>query len=202
MTANFIPGPRDFAAYLYKIRYCVFAVVALMLFSFTLGAAFAITMPGEAMQVMKLISTQFGDLKDQAAFDLMVSLFLHNALICALMAVLGLALGIITLLLVFDNGLMIGLIGTVAAGRSGLPVTLAALLPHGIVEIPAMALSAAIGLYLGYCILLSLFGRRMNVTHEILDSARMFVAWILPMLLVAAFLESFVTTALVNFLTH
>jgi stage II sporulation protein M len=202
MIKNLVPGPRDFAAYLHKIRYFILAVAALMLFSFTIGAVFAMTMPGKAQQVMKLISVQFEGLKDQTAFGLMISLFLHNALICALMAILGLALGIITLLLIFDNGLMISLIGTVAAGRYGLPVTLAALLPHGIVEIPAMALSAAIGLYLGYCILLSLSGRRMSVTREIMDSARIFLAWILPMLLVAAFLESYVTTALVNFLTH
>jgi stage II sporulation protein M len=151
---------------------------------------------------MKLIAGQFAGLKDQTAFDLMISLFLHNALICTMMAVLGLALGVITLLIVFDNGLMIGLIGTLAAGRSGLPVTLAALLPHGIIEIPAMAISAAIGLYLGYCILLRLFGRRLDVAGEIVESARVFVAWILPMLLVAAFVESYVTTALVYFLTR
>jgi stage II sporulation protein M len=202
MMANLVPGPRDFAAYLHKIRYFILAIAALMIFSFVLGAAFAITMPDQAQQIMKLIAGQFEGFRDQAAFDLMISLFLHNALICALMAVLGLALGIITLLIIFDNGLMIGLIGTVAAGRTGLPVTIAAFLPHGIVEIPAMGLSAAIGLYLGYCILLSLFGRRMDVAREITESARMFVAWILPMLLVAAFVESYVTTALVYFLTR
>jgi stage II sporulation protein M len=202
MTVTLVPGPRAFAAYVHKIRYFILAVAALMAFSFALGAAFAMTMPGEAQQVMKLIAGQFEDLRDLSGFDLMVSLFLHNALICALMAVLGLALGVITLLMIFDNGLMIGLIGTLAAGNKGLPVTLAALLPHGIVEIPAMALSAAIGLYLGYCILLTLFGRRMEVVREIGESTRMFVAWILPMLIVAAFLESYVTTALVSFLTR
>jgi stage II sporulation protein M len=202
MITKFIPGPRDFAAYLHKIRYFILAIAALMVFSFVLGAAFAITMPDQAEQIMKLIAGQFEGLQDQAAFDLMISLFLHNALICALMAALGLALGIITLFIVFDNGLMIGLIGTLAAGRLGLPVTLAAFVPHGIIEIPAMALSASIGLYLGYCILMSLFGRRMDVAREITESARMFVTWILPMLLVAAFVESYVTTAFVYFLTR
>jgi stage II sporulation protein M len=171
-----------------------------MVFSCLIGTVFAITMPGEAQQIMKLIAGQFEGFRDQTAFDLMISLFLHNALICALMALLGIALGIITLLLVFDNGLMIGLIGTLAVDRSGLPLTMAAILPHGIIEIPAMMLSSAIGLYLGYCVLLSLFGRRMNVAREILDSARMFVVWILPMLLAAAFVESYVTMAVVNFL--
>jgi stage II sporulation protein M len=202
MTLNFIPGPRDFAAYLHKIRYFIFAIAALMVFSMVIGAAFAMTMPDEAQQVMDLIAGQFEGFADQAAFDLMISLFLHNALICALMAVLGLALGVITLLVVFDNGLMIGLIGTTAAGHTGLLVALAAILPHGVIEIPAMALSAAIGLYLGYCILMTLFGRRMNLAGEIVESAKMFVAMVLPMLLVAAFVESYVTTALVYFLTR
>jgi stage II sporulation protein M len=201
MIANYVPGPQDFAAYLYKIRYFFLAIAALMVLSFLIGAAFALTMPGEAQQIMNLISGQFEGFQDQSAFDLMISLFLHNALICALMALLGIALGIITLLLVFDNGLMIGLIGTLAVSRSGLPVTLAAIVPHGIIEIPAMALSATIGLYLGYCVLLSLFGRPVSVRGEILDSARMFVVWILPMLLVAAFVESYVTMELVYFLT-
>ena len=55
MTAKPIPGPRNLWL-LYRIRYFFLAVAALMLFSFTIGAAFAMTMPGEAQQVMKLIS--------------------------------------------------------------------------------------------------------------------------------------------------
>jgi Uncharacterized membrane protein len=201
MIRNIVPGPRDFAAYLYKIRYFILTIAALMALSFAIGAAFAMTMPDQAQQIMNLIAGQFEDFEDQSSFDLMVSLFLHNALICALMAILGLALGLITLLLVFDNGLMIGLIGTVAAGRTGLLVALAALLPHGIIEIPAMMLSAAIGLYLGYCILIRLFGRRIGLAKEIVESAKMFVTMVLPMLLVAAFVESYVTTALIYYLT-
>lgn len=202
MMSNLVPGPRDFAAYLHKIRYFSLAVAALLTFAFALGTAFAITMPGEAQQVMNLITGQFEGFQDQSSFDLMISLFLHNAFICALMAVLGLALGIVTILIVLDNGFMIGLISALATSHKGLTVTLAAFLPHGIVEIPAMALSASIGLYLGYCVLMSLFGRRIGVAREIAESARMFVAWVLPMLLAAAFIESYVTTALVYFLTR
>jgi uncharacterized membrane protein SpoIIM required for sporulation len=126
---------------------------------------------------------------------------LRIALAAAALAPLGLALGVITLLVIFDNGLMIGLVSALAAGRMGPVVTLAAFVPHGVIEIPAMALSASIGLYLGYCILISIFGRRTNVAGEIVDSARMFMVYILPMLFVAAFVESYVTTALVYFLT-
>ena len=200
MIENLIPGPRDFAAYVHKIRYFVLAIALLAVFAFLIGAAFAVTMPGETREIMKLIAGQFDGFRDKSSFDLAIGLFLHNALICALMAVLGLALGVLTLFIVFDNGLMIGLIGTVATGRAGFVLTLAAFLPHGVIELPAMVLSAAIGLYLGYCVLISLFGRRVDVVKEVKDGARMFVAWVLPMLLVAAFVESYVTTALVYFL--
>ena len=47
MIQGFIPGPRDFAAYVYKIRYFVYAIALLMLLSFLIGAVFAATMPDE-----------------------------------------------------------------------------------------------------------------------------------------------------------
>ena len=202
MTESLVPGPREFAAYAHKIRYFFLAVALLMAFSFLIGVAIAATMPAETNAIMKLLASQFATYKDLPSFDLMVSLFLHNALICAVMALLGLALGAITLLIIFDNGLAIGLVSAAAVGRTGFLLTLAAFLPHGVIELPAMALSAAIGLYLGYCVLISLFGRKVDVAREALVSARIFVVWVLPILLVAAFVESYVTTALVYFLTR
>ena len=97
---------------------------------------------------------------------------------------------------------MIGLIGTVAADRSGLPVTLAALLPHGIVEILAMTISSAIGCTSAIrhpAVALRPPHERHGGNNGECPDVR---GVILLMLLVAAFLESFVTTALVNFLTH
>jgi stage II sporulation protein M len=202
MIGNLVPGPRDFAAYVYKIRYCLLFIALLFIVALLAGAAIALALPRETHEIMELIGGEFSGFQNQSSFELMVSLFLHNALICALMVVLGLAFGLITLLIIVDNGLIIGLIGTAAAGRAGLPLTLAAILPHGVVELPAMALSAAIGLYLGYCVLLSLFRRPVDISREVRDGARMFVAWVLPFLLIAAFIESYVTTALVYFLTR
>lgn len=202
MIARFIPGPRDLAAYLYKIRFFLIAVVLLMTFAFLVGAGFALALPGPTQDFIQTIAGQFGDMTDQSGLDLMGSLFLHNALICALMAVLGLAFGVITLFIVFDNGLVIGLVGAAAADRVGLVLALAAILPHGIFELPAMMVSAAIGLYLGYCLLMALFQRPVNMAKELGESAGVFVFWVIPTLFVAAFMESFVTTALINFLQH
>ncbi len=79
--------------------------------------------------------------------------------------------------------------------------TLAAIAPHGVIELPMMMLSAAIGLRLGYSVLMTLFRQPADVVQEIKDGLRVFAVWVLPLLLVAAFVESYITTALVYFLT-
>ena len=201
MIQGFIPGPRDFAAYVYKIRYFVYAIVVLMLLSFLIGAIFAVTMPDETTKIVSLISSQMGDIQSDSAFSQMISLFVHNGVICLVMVLLGLALGLVPILIAFDNGLVIGLIGTFAAGNKGLLFTLAAILPHGVIELPMMMLSAAIGLRLGYSVLMTLFRQQANVLQELKDGLLIFAVWVMPLLLIAAFVESYITMELVYFLT-
>ena len=201
MIQGFIPGPRDFAAYVYKIRYFVYAVALLMLLSFMIGVIFAATMPDETAKIVSLVASQMEDIDSDSSFSLMINLFVHNGVICLIMVLLGLALGLIPLLIAFDNGLMIGLVGGVAAGRAGLLFTLAAIAPHGVIELPMMMLSAAIGLRLGYSVLMTLFRQPADVVQEIKDGLRVFAVWVLPLLLVAAFVESYITMALVHLLT-
>ncbi len=201
MIQGFIPGPRDFAAYVYKIRYFVYAIALLMLLSFLIGAVFAATMPDETEKIVSLVASQMADIDSDSSFGLMINLFVHNGVICLIMVLLGLALGLIPLLIAFDNGLMIGLVGGATAGKAGLLFTLAAILPHGVIELPMMALSAAIGLRLGYCVLMTLFRQPSDVLRELKDGARVFTVWVLPLLLVAAFIESYVTMEIVYFLT-
>ncbi len=201
MIQGFIPGPRDFAAYVYRIRYFVYAIALLMLLSFLIGAVFAATMPDETEKIVSLVASQMADIDSESSFSLMINLFVHNSIICLVMVLLGLAIGLIPLLIAFDNGLMIGLVGGAAAGKAGLLFTVAAILPHGIFELPMMALSAAIGLRLGYSVLMTLFRQPADVLQEFKDGIRVFAVWVLPLLLVAAFVESYVTMEIVYFLT-
>lgn len=200
MISNLIPGPRDFAAYVHKIRYSVYAIALLMLLAFAMGAIFAATMPDETGKLVELLASQMGDIQSDTPFATMINLFVHNATICFIMALLGLALGLIPLLIAFDNGLMIGLVGGYTAGHAGILFTVAAILPHGVIELPMMVLSAAIGLRLGYCVLMTLFRQPSDVLLELKDGLRVFAVWVVPMLLVAAFVESYITTALVYYL--
>ncbi len=112
-----------------------------------------------------------------------VVIFLNNAFTCFLDIILGPLLGVFPLFSVILNG---GLIGWFAQ-KEGLIVFLA-IVPHGIFEIPAFLLSAAIGLKLGREVL-----KRKEERHlkdELLKGLRAYLILVLLLLFIAALIES------------
>ncbi|MCK9313860.1 MAG: stage II sporulation protein M [Methanocorpusculum sp.] len=82
-------------------------------------------------------------------FSLMIIIFLKNlsvALICFITA--KLSKGFIPGFIMLMNGIVIGMIGTLASNL-GMPVMsfIMGILPHGIVELPALFLACAIGMF-------------------------------------------------------
>lgn len=96
--------------------------------------------------------------------------------------------------------LNIGLLGGVFAvfellGVSPWPIFLAGVLPHGILEIPALMIGSAAVLYLGAAIVTPQVGKSMGeVILELLaDWTKIFVGLVVPLLAVAALIEAYVT---------
>ena len=112
-----------------------------------------------------------------------VVIFLNNAFACFLVIILVPLIGIFPLFSTFING---GLLGWFAR-KEGLVVFLA-ILPHGIFEIPALLLSVAIGLRIWWEILKTNGGR--DVKKEFRNGLRVFLSLILPLLIIAAIIES------------
>ncbi len=112
-----------------------------------------------------------------------VVIFLNNAFTCFLDIILGPLLGVFPLFSVILNG---GLIGWFAQ-KEGLIVFLA-IVPHGIFEIPAFLLSAAIGLKLGREVLKGKEERHLK--DELLKGLRAYLILVLLLLFIAALIES------------
>ena len=109
-----------------------------------------------------------------------------------MLIILGLLMCGFPMFSAFING---GLLGWFAQ-EEGLVVFLA-ISPHGIFEIPAFLLSASIGLRLGREVL-----KRKGERHlkEVLgDGLRVYLILILPLLLIAALIESALIVAITNF---
>jgi len=125
-------------------------------------------------------------------------IFLHNLRVIALASILGVfSFGVLGLIvLVLPLGLIGYFTGTVAqTGISIWQFLVAFVLPHGIVEIPAIILTGAIILRLGITLVTPADGSTIGEAwlRSLAEWVKIFFIFIIPLLLAAAFLEVFVT---------
>lgn len=128
----------------------------------------------------------------------MFAIFLNNAFLSLLFLVLGLALGILPVLFIAFNGYVVGVIVYLIAQERGMFFILLGLLPHGILELPMVFLSAGIGLRLGYQVFSALIGKPTQIKSEFKEGLTFYFRWILPLLLVAAIIETFITPVILS----
>jgi len=97
------------------------------------------------------------------------------------------------------NGYVLGLVLHASLQSKGLSVFFLAIGPHGVFELPAILLGTSIGLMLGARAIKQMLGREERALgREVARGLRFFVTVIVPMLLLAALIEAFVTSALAS----
>lgn len=131
-------------------------------------------------------------------------LFLNNLKAC----LIAMATGLIPFLFlpVLVLGVNAAVMGAVAsmyrmAGMSVASMYLFGILPHGIFELPAILLSISMGLYLCYCLVKRICEGRYNrgiVKKALGNILRTLLTLIIPLLAVAAVIETYVTPILMN----
>jgi uncharacterized membrane protein SpoIIM required for sporulation len=137
------------------------------------------------------VGSVFGSFPLGTFFNLAV----NNWLVAVDLAYSGLAVGIPAIVGLAFNGLVVGALGGVFD-----PVAFVALVaPHGIVEIPAIVVGGALGLWLGGVALGVLRGRRNgdDVAAAIRRAYRVLLG-LVPLFVLAAFVEAFLTPAIAS----
>ncbi|MFH0967131.1 MAG: stage II sporulation protein M, partial [Methanobacteriota archaeon] len=119
-------------------------------------------------------------------------LFLNNLEACVLLFIGGAAFGAITLFVLSFNGIIIGGILEVVGAKTGKLVMLAAIVPHGIFELPAVLVSASLGLILGRAVMLELIGNG-DASAQAFVLGKLFVRYVIPFIAFAACIEAFIT---------
>ncbi|NMB35961.1 MAG: stage II sporulation protein M [Firmicutes bacterium] len=132
-------------------------VLALIFFIFGLGAAALVFKKDVFLE--SITEAQYDALKQMAEMIFsgprwrgILILFFHNLIASLQMTVLGVLLGIPSLLGLFANGALMGSL-LMEIGREGLPLfsfIAIGILPHGLFELPAFITCAAFGLKIGY----------------------------------------------------
>ena len=186
------------AGYLHFLWPYVLFIVIIFFGSFLAGYASAANFPDMANSMMREFVSRFAPLLEQGPIYIMLRIFLNNAFVSLICLVLGLALGIFPILIIASNGYLVGVISYLVGQQKGFLFILLALIPHGIIELPMVFLSAGIGLRLGYHVFLYLIGRPTEVMREFKQGLKFYFRWIVPLLFVAAVIETFITPLILS----
>ncbi|GGA51874.1 stage II sporulation protein M [Paenibacillus physcomitrellae] len=137
-----------------------------------------------------------------------IFIFLNNVIKSVLVIWLGAFLGVLPVLFLLLNGLALGFVVSAsgAAGADLGELIVKGLLPHGIIEIPALLLACGYGLKFGGMVWAGLFkprrkgesGKRKREWASFLNSAWSATLWVVILLVIAALIESTVTYHLVR----
>ncbi|HSD57082.1 MAG TPA: stage II sporulation protein M [Methanotrichaceae archaeon] len=179
-------------AYLGSIR----IYIGLSVFIFALTAVMGYVAAGSNSELASSMLDELEMLKwimDQPPFMIMIIIFLKNSLACAMSVLLGLGLGLLPLLIVVTNGFMLGVVSYNVIQKAGPLYLLAGILPHGIVELPVVLISIGLGFRLGYLVALSVLGEKADLVEETKIAVRLLLLKLMPLLFLAAFIETFIT---------
>lgn len=161
----------------------------IMFFIFTLSffIGFFIKLPtGINSKLLGYLKDLFLQAKGLGPVGMIWFLFSNNVITNLFIFVLGIFFGIFPVLNDLVNGFVLGFVSKISVLQNGI-FSLWKIFPHGIFEIPALMISLGIGLDLG----VSFFRikDKNNFKKMLLDSFRVFILIIVPLLIIAAIIE-------------
>lgn len=128
---------------------------------------------------------------------LFLVIFINNAVKALGLVFSGILLGLPPILFIAVNSFVLGGLGSALESAKGWTYVMASFLPHGVIEIPVILLTTALGLTVGIESLKWLIRRESRVKSQLSNCLRVYLRWVLPGLAVAAIIEAFVTPLVV-----
>ncbi len=183
------PTYGEFRQYVLAVRHHLFLAALMLIASTTAGYGYSALNPEFSAELTSELSSEFGALAELPAPLLMLRIFAQNSVLCFAALILGIILAIIPILFLIYNGFIIGAVIYTASQEHGVMLVLVNILPHGLIEIPMILLSVAIGIRLGQETVKKLLGEG-NVKKELIGGLEIYAFWVLPLLFIAAAIET------------
>jgi len=185
--------------YLRELRPYLIASILFFAIGAVIGAAVASRFPGLADHFGDSVAGFLKTFRGLPKPQLAAAIFVNNSVKTLAAILLGLAIGVVPALFLVVNGLVLGVVLFLSSHSRGVWPSLLSILPHGVIELAAVFLGTAIGLMLGDFVLKRLLRRSdAKIGPELGRAMRFFSLVIVPMLLAAALIEAFVTTAIIG----
>lgn len=185
-------------AYLTRLLPYLSGSLTLFTLGIVAGAVAVRQIPGLADHFVETLASFVKTFAGMPPWKLASAIFLNNALKTLMAILLGTVLGFVPVLFLLVNGMALGVAISLSIQARGLWASLVSIVPHGVFELPAVFLGTSIGLMLGIHSMRRLIGRSdTTIRVELGNGLRYYFTVILPLLLLAASVEAFVTAVLV-----
>ncbi|TRZ68143.1 MAG: stage II sporulation protein M [Methanothrix sp.] len=188
---------NDDVAYLRSIRSYILLSVLLFAGSAILGFVAASRDPQLVAIYIEEIGSKLGWILGLSPFMMMGFIFLNNRFASTIAMLLGIGFGIVPALAAVLNGMVLGVIGYHAIETIGVTYLVAAILPHGIIELPTILICIGVGFRLGHLLLLTLLGRAVDLGGEVRFALRL-LRWVVLFLFLAAVIETLITPIVIQ----
>ena len=183
-----------------QIGICIMLVCMLFLISIAMGYGMALQSSVAVKKIVGQSLSQFSGIRSLSSLMIFLFIFLSNSIKGFFVIVSGAMFGISSLMFIFFNGQLIGFVlGLAQTDGIGTARIIISIAPHGILEIPAIILSASYGLWLGYRFYRFIWLRDEFKIYFSYALKRYFQL-ILPLFFVAALIEAFITPYVISFL--
>jgi len=185
----------DSADYVWGLRHLFLFTLLIFSASLIIGYNLGGRLPGDPLEQLRRIIPNLEELTPLGLFLFIAVNNLAKSLIWMLM---GIIFSLPPIFFTILNGFYIGWISHASAERHGLLITIIALAPHGVIELPAILLSSAAGLALGYHAINRLRGRG-SLQGELKRALRLYIYYITPLLILSALIEVSLTPMITRF---
>ncbi len=179
--------------YLRSLKKYIYAVVFIFILFLVCGYFYFQQFPKESEEAIKKIGDSLLPEKDISSFSLFWLILKNNVGILFFSLLFSFIAGLSSLAVVIVNGIIIGVFAGFIAKETSWEYFIAGIFPHGVFELSAFFLTSAIGLKIGKTAVLRLIGKRTGFVKEFTLGMKFFVFVIIPMLIIAAFIETFIT---------
>lgn len=167
-------------------------------FLFIAGLLWGLTLPVEGENALTGETAALGELAEVIVSlppaVMFLVIFLKNISVVVISVLLGPVLLLFPVFALIINGGIIGQASIFVVAEKSAAFLLAGILPHGIIELPALIMGEAVALSFGSAMILGIFSREKK--KLILPNIRSNVKYLLislSLLLVAAIIETFIT---------
>jgi stage II sporulation protein M len=189
----------EIRAYLVRLRPYLIASIILFGAGFAIGLMIVHRFPQMADSFESSLTGFVKIFRGLPKFRLFTAIFINNSVKTLLAILLGLLFGLIPAFFLIVNGAALGAVMSLSTQARGLRESLLSVLPHGIPELSAVFLGTAIGIMLGMTLLRKITGKsQVKIGTELRQGFKFFYSVIVPLLVFAAGVEAFVTTALIT----